>query len=148
MDMKELKEKYPDLVQEIRQEAAAGIQNGTAGSGAVPAEEEKRIKDDAVKKERERLKAIDEIASQVADEKLVQEAKFGETPMTAQELAFEALRKQRNAGADFMDALNKDAADSGAGGVKPNPNSGAKTQEEMDMEDIQAGAELIAKGWM
>lgn len=146
MNMQELKEKYPGLVQEIRQEAVADAGGNLAGGGSASAEAENRIRD-AVEAERKRLKEIDEIANQIADEKLVQEAKFGEKTMTAQELAFEAMKKQRDEGRNFMNSLKEDAEKSGVYGVEPAPNSGTKTPEEQNLEDIEKGAALIAKGW-
>lgn len=146
MDMKELKEKYPELVQQIRQEAAAGAGGGAEGGKAGREEAEKQISA-AVEKERRRLKEIDEIAGQIADEKLVQEAKFGEKAMTAPELAFEAMKRQKSAGADFLADMRKDADDSGISDVNPAPNCGEKTPEEQELDDVEAGARLIAEGW-
>lgn len=146
MDMKELKEKYPELVQQIRQEAAAGAGGGAEGGKAGREEAEKQISA-AVEKERRRLKEIDEIAGQIADEKLVQEAKFGEKAMTAPELAFEAMKRQKSAGADFLADMRRDADDSGISDVNPAPNCGEKTPEEQELDDVEAGARLIAEGW-
>lgn len=144
MDMQELKAKYPELVQAIRQEA---LQDNAPESGAISAEDEKKLKDEAVKKERSRLKEIDEIANQIADKNLVDEAKFGENTMTAQELAFEAMKRQKNAGADFMSALKRDADNSGVKNVKPEPNCGIQILDEQEKEDIANGAAMIARAW-
>ncbi len=138
MDLEELKRKYPELVQQIedgaRQQACAGGQ----------AED---VRAEALKQERERLKEIGEIENQIADKGLVDDAKFGENPMTAQELAFAAMKRQQETGRNFLEQLANDAADSGTGEVKPVPNAGTKTPEEQDLEDINNGASLIAAGW-
>lgn len=146
MDIQELKEKYPGLVQQIQQEAVADAGKGVEGGNADHGETEKRISD-AVEEERRRLKEIDEIAGQIADEKLVQEAKFGEKAMTAPELAFEAMKRQKNTGEQYLMNMKGDARDSGVFDVDPAPNCGEKTTKEQEMEDVEAGAQLIAKGW-
>ena len=138
MDLAELKEKHPELVQQIKDEAVQGAQ--AAGTEA-------QIRAEAVREERERLRQIAEIENQIADKGLVDAAKFGEKAMSAQELAFAAMKKQQAAGAQFLGAIMEDAANSGAAGVLPAPNAGGKTPEEQDLEDIANGAKLIASGW-
>lgn len=138
MDLAELKKKYPELVQQIKDEA---------GQEAQAAGTEAQIRAEAVKEERERLRQIAEIENQVADKGLVDAAKFGEKPMSAQELAFAAMKRQQAAGAQFMVAMMDDVASSGAEGVLPAPNAGAKTAEEQELEDIANGAKMIAAGW-
>lgn len=73
---------------EAREEQVTGVaapqvpQANTQGTAA----------EDPVAKERERLKAIDAIAASI-DPDLVREAKYGENPMTAEQLAFRALKE-------------------------------------------------------
>lgn len=136
MDMEELRKKHPELVQQMEQE----LRQQAEGREAAARQE-------AVQKERQRLKEIGEIENQIADRKLVDEAKFGEKPMTAQELAFEAMRRQQATGGQFLADLRADAGESGVGGVLPAPNAGTKSPEEQEMEDISNGAALIAAAW-
>lgn len=136
MDVQELRERYPELVQQVEQEARQ--QAGAEASG---------IKEEAIREERERLKEIEEIENQIADKGLVAEAKFGETPMTAQELAFKAMKRQKGEGDCFMRNMMHDAGSSGTGDVKPDPNRGIMGLEEEEKEDIANGAEMIAKAW-
>ncbi len=128
MTKSELMEKHPDLyneiVKEIRGEQQAAVEN-------------------AVKAERERIKDIDEIANQVGDDAMVKEAKFGEKPMDASRLALEALKKQSKLGNDYMSQWSDDVKNSGAENVKPMPNSGTKSQEEQEYQDVMDGAALI-----
>lgn len=128
MTKSELMEKHPDLyneiVNEIRGEQQAAIEN-------------------AVKAERERIKDIDEIAGQVGDDAMVKEAKFGEKPMDASRLALEALKKQSKLGNNYLNNWSDDVKNSGAGDVKPTPNSGTKSTEEQAYQDILDGAALI-----
>lgn len=128
MTKNELMEKYPDLCKEISSEAK---------------EEMRAAVDEAVKAERTRIQNIDEIAGQVGDEAMVREAKFGETPMDASQLALAALKKQSQLGSNFLKNMKEDAESSKAEEVTPAPNSGTKSQEEQEMQDIMDGAALI-----
>lgn len=128
MTKNELMEKYPDLCNEIRSEAKKEM------SDAI---------DEAVKAERTRIQNIDEIAGQVGDETMVREAKFGEKPMDASQLALAALKKQSQLGSNFLKNMKEDAESSKAEEVTPAPNSGTKSQEEQELQDIMDGAALI-----
>ena len=97
----------------------------------------------AVAQEVERMKSIDEIANKIADKTLVEKAKYGETKMSAAELALEALKAQEDAGAKFLNSVKNDADSSGVNNVTPQPN-GNLPQVEEDKNDIAAGAALIA----
>jgi clpP protease family protein len=104
--------------------------------------------DDAVKAavdaERRRIQEIDEIAAGIGDKKLIEEAKFGETPMDAKTLAFEALKKQKTLGNQFLKDQAEDIQNSGVNNVTPEPNAGTKTKEEQKAQDIRDGAAMIA----
>lgn len=128
MTKSELMEKYPDLCNEISSEAREGMQEAV---------------DKAVRAERDRIQNIDEIAGQVGDKDMVREAKFGENPMDASQLALAALKKQSKVGSDFMNDMLNDAKNSNAEAVTPNPNSGTKSREEQEYQDIMDGAALI-----
>lgn len=134
MDKEELKKKYPELVEQIENEAKSSVKDSFDAEA---------IKKKAVDEERSRMKEIEEIENQIADKKLVNKAKY-ETPMTAQELAFTAMKQQKKEGSNFMDDLLGDSAGSGVGDVNPTPNSGQKSAEEQALEDIENGAKLIA----
>lgn len=132
MTREELMQSDPELVNEIRTEAINSVQG--SNEAAIQA---------AVQAEVDRLKSIDEIANKIADKELVNKAKYGETKMTAGDLALEALKNQQDAGAQFINNMKQDASQSGTDGVKPVPNSNLP-QEEQDKADIDAGAALIA----
>lgn len=99
-NLEELRAAYPDLVNQaeaaVRTEAEGTVQNA----------------------ERARLRAIDEVADMMPPE-LVNEAKYGEKACNAQELAYRAAMDAKQHGRAFLSALANDAADSGAGEVKP-----------------------------
>lgn len=93
----ELRTAEPQLVSQIEAEAAD------------------RAVAQAVADERARQRAIDEIAAVVGDEELVQEAKYGENPCTAEQLALRAMQAQAALGADHLQNV---AADNAASGVQ------------------------------
>ncbi len=105
----ELRQESPDLVAQI-EEGARSAATKEAGKNAADAE-------------RRRIQEIDEIAAQF-DPAIVQEAKYGEHPCTAQELAFRAAKEAAAQGGKFLAGLKEDAKASGTGnvGAAPSPN--------------------------
>lgn len=86
MNKEELKKSDPELYNSILADGKTGQDD------AVKA---------AVDAERKRIQEIDEIAASIGDKKLIEEAKFGETPMDAKTLAFEALKNRRHLAISF-----------------------------------------------
>ena len=85
--------------------------------------------------ERARIKGIEEIENTIADKDLINEAKYGESPMTAEQLALKALQAQSKIGATVLDNLDDDTKESGADGVNAVPNGGeAKEEPDADAE--------------
>lgn len=131
MDISELREQRPDLVAEI--ESAA------------------------VKAERDRLSAIDEVAEGIPAE-MVADAKY-KNPVTAEQLALAALRArgaeraakaaaERDAAAKFLADAQSDADESGADEVGADPNGGAEgadegADEEQAKKDVEQCAALF-----
>lgn len=103
----ELSDRYPALVQQIRDAAAL----------------------DAAKAENERLKAIDEIAGQISEE-MVRSAKYGEDKMTAQDLALAAFRKNGLMAGNTFSDLKDDIAESGTGKIGTQANAGTADDSE------------------
>ena len=133
MDMNELRAKYPDLVNQIADEArqTAQTENAEAVKNAV---------NEAVIAERKRLQDIDSIAQTIGAD-LVNEAKYGENPMSASELALKALKNQQAQGADFLKSRNEEQKDADVNAVTPQPVSG--TEEDSQAKDIADGAALL-----
>ncbi len=129
----ELMEKYPEIVAEIQKNA---VQQAKGGAG----EEQQKSVDDAVTAERRRISEIEEIAGAIGDKELIRKAKFDE-PMTAEQLALEAMKKQAKAGQQFLADSSDDTKGSGVNNVTPLP--GKNMLEEMNDDDIAKGAELI-----
>lgn len=127
MNATELREQHPDLVAEI--EAAAR------------------------QSERDRLAAIDEVADGLPAD-LVREAKYGEHPMGAEQLALAALRAQkrvrdaaaeadREAMARFRAAAEQDAEESGTDEVEPSPEGSDEDEEQQAKREVQQCAALF-----
>ena len=108
----ELRREYPDLTDQLEREAKASVA-GAATAQSVA---------DAVREERERIHAIDEIAPNILDKKMVEEAKYG-NPCSAQELAFNAMKAQATQAEDHLNNAAEDAKKSGvkAVGTAPAP---------------------------
>lgn len=96
----------------------------------------------AAEAERNRLSAIDEIAS-LYDEETVRRAKY-EQPCTAQEMAFRAAVAAKKSGSAFMQNLEKDYASSGAGGVSSIPGEDDITASSKDKSPEACMAEARA----
>lgn len=127
MNATELREQHPDLVAEI--EAAAR------------------------QSERDRLAAIDEVADGLPAD-LVREAKYGEAPMSAEQMALAALRSQREARAAeaaadraamarFRAAAEEDAEESGTDEVEPSPEGADEDEEQQAKKEVEQCAALF-----
>ena len=128
--LEELRAQNPDLADQLMAEAQA----------AVSAELEEKVSA-AVRSERDRIKEIDEISASLADDDLVNEAKFGEKPCTAQELSHQVVLKVAKTGETFMSNLKSDAKSSGADDVTTaTPPEDVTTQKGSKEELEKAGA--------
>ena len=127
MTKEELRAQYPDQVAEVEAEARAAVDTSAATNSAVQAE-------------RDRLAAIDEVAG-LFDPQLVHEAKYGDTPCTAAELALKAAQKAAKQGSKFLADAADDAAASGAGAVgavPPADGDGGENPIEQARADAKA----------
>lgn len=105
-----------------------------------------QIAAEAVKNERERLKAIDEIAQGIPAD-VLEKAKYTE-PVTAADLALAQMKASNKAGQKFMDDLEKDLETSGAAAVGGDPNSGYDPEGEQraqSAEKVSGFAAMLGK---
>ncbi len=114
-NLEELRAAYPELIDSVENAAQA---NGR----------------DA---ERERIRGIEAIETAIGDKALVNSAKYGEQPMTAEQLAFAAMKAQASIGANMLTQMNADNAASGAEGVEATP------AEPQETDDDKAEAVLV-----
>lgn len=120
-NIEELKAAYPDLMEQARAEAFdAGKADGVAA-------------------ERERLQGIESIENSIQDKDLIHDAKYGDAPLNAEQLAFKALQKQSALGAVTIQNLQADTKESGVEGVTATP-----AQPQMSAEEMQAAEEKAA----
>ncbi len=104
MTLEELKAAHPDLCAQIEQEAAETAQA----------------------KERDRIKAIEDVAV-AGSEKMVEAAKFTE-PISAEQLAMNIIKAQKEKGQQVLNATNKDAE-------QLNDVKGSTPEEDKQQED-------------
>ena len=123
MTLEELKNQHPDLVKQIEDAAKETVDISGAEQEAVNAE-------------RQRIKDIESIEASIADKQLVQDAKYGEKPMNAKDLAFVAMQKQASLGNTFLQNMQNDAQTSGTADVSATPPK--NEQEEKDAADMAA----------
>lgn len=102
-----------------------------------------QLAEEAVREERERLKAIDEIAAGIPAD-LLEKAKYAE-PVTAAELALAQMKADNSAGRKFMDDLESDLAGTGAAAVDGEPNVGYDLESQKKMENEQKVSRFAAK---
>lgn len=108
MTLEELRQQHPDLVAQVEAEARAAAAAPQEGSTDPVAE--------AVQAEQRRLQEIDQVAGAL-DASLVQEAKYGKTACSAQELCYRAAKQAGQKGRNFLAAMEADANSSGAQNV-------------------------------
>ena len=113
----ELKATYPDFMAQV--EAAA--------------------KSEGAKSERARIQGIEEIANAIGNSDLIANAKFGEKPMNAEQLAFAAMKAQAAIGATVLADLDTDTKKSGAAAVTPTPAGEGELTEDQKAEAFLCG---------
>jgi ATP-dependent protease ClpP protease subunit/phage anti-repressor protein len=110
LDILELKNTYPDFIKEIENES---YKHG-------------------VSDERGRIKDIDEIANSI-DSEFVIEAKYGEKPLSAKDLAFEAIKNKSNTTVTFNTAREIELNNK----VNAIPNNGNADNTKKDIERLK-----------
>ena len=118
----ELRQAHPDLV--------AQVENAARTEGAT--------------QERTRIQGIEAIQNAIADQALIRNAKFGETPLTAEQLAFQAMQAQAAIGNATLNNMAADAVASGAAAVAATPNAGPEVKD-ANPTDAKAAADEAVK---
>lgn len=111
-------------------------------AAALLAEAQADANSAAVQAERQRLSDIDAIAHLFGDD-VVNAAKYGDSPCTAQEMAYRAAVESAKQGKKFMSDVQKDYKDSGAEDVSAAPSS-EDDDKPMTNADRQAAGEAMA----
>lgn len=139
---KKISKKGHEAMEEQVNEAVLEIKDAAGLKAAYP-DLCAQVAAEAVSAERDRLKAIDEIAKQIPADMLMK-AKYTE-PVTAADLALAQMKANDKAGKKFMDDLADDLAGSGAAAVDGQPNTGYDPDGEKKIEDAQKVGGLAAK---
>ena len=139
--VEELRAEYPELTAQLEAEARA------AATPAPSAAAEGDGGADPAQAERQRIQDIDALAS-LYDAESIREAKYGDHPCTAQELAYRMAQKAAQTGKSYMAALEADTGASGAQQVGAANNEGAPAGEltpEQRMAKGRADAKALNK---
>lgn len=131
MTIEELRAQYPDEIAQVEAEARAAVDNTEAVNAAAQAE-------------RDRLSAIDEVAG-LFDPELVRAAKYGETPMTAAQMALSAAQAAAKAGSKFLADASADANASGAAKVGAAPAPQEEPKAETPDQMLTSARNLVNK---
>ena len=132
-NLEELRVENAQLASQVESEVRAAV----SAENTIAVEQ-------ATNAERQRISEIDEIAH-LFDEETVREAKYGEHPCTAQEMAFRAATKAAKNGTTFManalaDSKASNTANVGATAA-PDDKSGKKD------EDVKATAKADVEAY-
>ncbi len=132
MTVQELRAQHPELTKQIEDEAINTVKTTVVA--------------DATATERQRIQDIEAIENSIADKKLVNEAKYGEKPMTAKDLAFEAMKAQAQLGNNFLQDNSEDVKNSGAQGVQGMPEVTDKEKDELEIKGCVDAAKKMMGG--
>ena len=138
-NLEELRKENPELAAVVEAEVKAAATTNTPPE--QPSAEE------TLAGERKRLQEIDEIASMINDDELVKEAKYGEKACTAQELAFRAMKKQADQGAQHAANTAEDYKASNAAQVTGAPNGSDDNPVTKVEEAVDVGVEAAKKAF-
>ena len=86
--------------------------------------------------ERERIRGIEAIEGAIGDKALVNSAKYGDAPMTAEQLAYAAMKAQASIGANMLTQMKADADASGAEDVDATPADVADSEADDDAQAV------------
>lgn len=124
--MEEWKAAFPEFVEQI--ENAAKEAGRAEGAQA----------------ERERLQAIEGIENAIADKEVVKNAKYGEQPLNAEQLALLAMQQEAKIKAAVLQSMEKDGeATKGVEAAPNNGNEGNPADESNDSEMINNAVEIF-----
>ena len=135
MTIDELRAQYPEEIGQIEADARAAVDSTEAVNAAVQAE-------------RTRMQEIDAVAALYPAD-MVQAAKYGDHPCSAQEMTYRAAQAAAQAGRTFLSNASDDAEKSGTGNVKACPGNDDDVAEantpEARMENARSSVKDLFK---
>ena len=144
-NLEELRKENPELANTIEAEVKAAA-SASAATNTPPATEQPSA-EEILTAERTRLQEIDEIVPMVNDAELVHEAKYGEKPCSAQELAFRAMKKQSKQGEQHTANTAADYQASNAANVGAAPTGGEESPNVKVEEAVDAGVKAAKEAF-
>lgn len=137
------KEDNPDETEDLENPDDSSDKNDSENS-----DEKKKVpfqnSADLIAAERKRIQEIDAIAHMVSDKKLLNDAKYGKHPMTAQELAYKVMLETSRNGKKFLQNWVADQKDSGVNEVVSGPTADSKTAKaESQLRSMSHAIELM-----
>ena len=128
--------------EEEKGECAMTLEEFLAQNPEAKKEVDKMVEDaktDGVLAERKRMKGLDSIAASVTDE-VLKEAKYGENPIDAQTMAFNALKADGMKASAYMQNAVEDSDKSGVNEV-----GGSESDSDDPVDDSDALASYVNK---
>jgi ATP-dependent protease ClpP protease subunit len=116
----DLRKAYPTLVQEV----------------------ENAARTEGMTNERNRIQGIESIEAAVGDAEMVRNAKYGDKPLSAQELSFAAMQKQAKIGNKMLGDMEEDTKASGAGDVAASAAPADPKANDPKTVEAQAAADV------
>ena len=123
--LEELKTAFPELTTQI--------ENAAKEAGRV----------EGAKAERERLQAIEDIENAIADKEIVKNAKYGEKPLTAEQLALVAMQQEAQVKAAVLEGIQSDGQATAGVAATPNNGNEKKPKNEDTAELVNGAVELF-----
>lgn len=117
---KEAEDPKANPEEETKQEEEGQPSTDPEESDSKDEDEEEKLQNmiaEEIAKERQRIQEIDQLSGMISDKKLLNEAKYGKHPMTAQELAYKVMVNTNKAGKKFLNVWESDVEDSGVNDV-------------------------------
>jgi len=138
MTLEELRQSDPEGAEALLAEARASISHEEAVTDAIAA-----AVADAVAADRQRCQAIDKLRGQV-DDATLEAAKYGENPLSAPDVAYQAMMKMSEQGRSFLNQLHADYQESGADSFGAAPATGEE-EKPMTAEDRRAAGKAMSQ---
>ena len=123
--LEELKTAFPELTTQI--------ENAAKEAGRA----------EGAKAERERLQAIEGIENAIADKEIVKNAKYGEKPLTAEQLALVAMQQEAQVKAAVLEGIQSDGQATAGVAATPNNGNEKKPKNEDTAELVNGAVELF-----
>ncbi len=136
-NLEELRQENPELAEALMAEAKAAV---SASGAAAPTAQDGQ--EDTIQAERKRIQEIDAVAP-LYDAETVREAKYGEHPCTAQEMAYQAARKAVQQGRKALGDMEDDTKASGVQEVQSAVDTGAPPPKEKLTEEQRMAAARV-----